>query len=64
MGVCWQVCFRTLGIPFGLSVPGWRWGSLGLWSFLEQGIALGKTTETQAAIEFVMAGSYISPQGS
>ena len=62
MGVCWQVILSTsvgmLGISFGWSVPGWYLDGLSLWSFLQPGIALEKTTETQASIELVMAGSY------
>ena len=62
MGVCWQVILSTtvgmLGIFFGWSVSGCCLGSLSLWSFLQPGITLGKTTETQASIKLSMVGSY------
>ena len=46
----------TLGISFGWSVPGWCLGSQFV-VFLA-GIALGKTTETQASVKLIMVGSY------
>ena len=53
-----SIMVESLEISFRWSVSGWCLGSLSLWVFLQQGIALGKTTETQASFELVMPGSY------
>ena len=61
MGVCWRVILFTKVGTLRISCLVCSWvvpGFPQLWSCLQPGIALRKTTETQASIKLIMTGSY------